>query len=100
MIALAISAGIAQAADLVTFAAVAARYGSAGESNPLMALTYDMAGISGVALLKGVTVLLTFLVAYAMMGAGAPTWIVVAAFVVSILLGFLGAASNVWALSL
>jgi hypothetical protein len=100
MIALLLLAGLAQAADLLTFAPAVARYGSALESNPVMAAAYDAGGIWGAAAFKGGAFLLAVLAVYAMQGAGAQPWIVNTVMGLILAIGLFGAITNVWALSL
>jgi hypothetical protein len=101
MIALLMLAGLAQAVDLLTFAPAVARYGTSGEYNPVMAAAYEFGGIWGAAALKGLTLLLMLLAVYAIQGAmTGGTWVAVTILVFAIIAGAMGAASNVWALSL
>lgn len=97
LIALAI---LAQVLDLVTFAGAATRWGSSMEANPIMRAAYDAGGIGAVAGIKGATIGAAFLIAYAMQGAGAPPWLILAVFAALGIAGAIGAVTNVWALLL
>jgi hypothetical protein len=96
---LAITSAIAQAADLLTFAAAVDRYGPIGEANPVMRGLYQWAGTPGVAAAKAGIILFGILVAYAMVGARAPLWLPILVLAFGILVGALGATTNLIALA-
>jgi hypothetical protein len=86
---------IAHALDLLTFIPAVGMYGIGGEGNPLARFAYDTAGLPGVMALKvtGVALALWMLAGVTDSPAKGIAIAIVAAF------GFLGAASNLYAIT-
>lgn len=99
IVALVLLAAAAQALDLATFAAAVGRYGIGGEVNPVMASAYQALGLWGVAGVKAAGLLLVLLVVHAIDGASPGSWVGPAVLAFTILVGLLGAATNLWALA-
>jgi len=89
------SAAIAQAMDLATMGIAVSKDGIAGESNPLMRLTYQAWGMAGPAALKLIVVTLLVVCVIAMFRTDPKAWSVRGLLLFTIAIGVFGVYTNV-----